>query len=121
MLALRWLLATTVAMPISTPLPGSIGAVTPPIVRRHDRPDSLYRNLARRFDAVGTAGWIGNAILIGDRWGVTAAHVAREMARESRKPRIWFGTRDYDVVAMYVYPRWDGGCGNDLALLQLGW
>ena len=119
MLVLRLLLATAVAIPTSRPRP-PIGATSSPIVRRHDRPDSLYRNLARRFDAVGTAGWIGNAILIDDRWAITAAHVAREMARENRKPQIRFGGRDYDVTAMYVYPRWDGGCANDLALLQLG-
>ena len=91
----------------------------PPIVRRHDRPDSLYRNLARRFDAVGTIAQIGNATLIADRWAITAAHVAREMARTLRRPTVKFGAREYQITAVYLQPQSDESGTNDIALLRL--
>jgi hypothetical protein len=62
---------------------------------------------------------VGNAVLIADRWAVTAAHVAREVARENRKPQVRFAGKEYDVAEIYVFPRWDGGCANDIALLHL--
>ena len=59
-----------------------------PIVRRHDRPDSAYVALARRFPAVGSIGRIGDATLIARKWVVTAAHVARAAADRATLPAV---------------------------------
>ena len=88
------------------------------IVRRHDRDDSLYRDLAKGQDALVDLNLPGGAgTLIAPRWVLTAAHAAALMKKDGHQVKI--AGRAYDVVKTVVYP--GGGEGkDDLALLELG-
>lgn len=84
------------------------------IVIRHDRADSLYRDLAQQpqFQAVGRLGGT-NGILIAPDWVLTAAHV--------NGSSFGLGSRSYPVSRTIVHPNWNGdlALGYDLRLLQL--
>ena len=93
-----------------------------PIIRRHDRPDSLYLRAGRRYTTLahinlptpqGAAD--GEGTLIAPRWVLTAAHVGTEVRPGHR---ITVGGTDYPVDSVIVHPEWNDG-PHDLALLRL--
>ncbi len=94
-----------------------------PIIRRHDRPDSLYLELGRRYASIahlylptpqGAAD--GEGTLIAPRWVLTAAHVAVAV-----KPghRVTVGAGRYVVDSVIRHPDWSDGGPHDIALLRL--
>lgn len=72
------------------------------VLRRHDRPDSLYQALARSDTrALGNlAGAVGT--VIADRWVLTAAHVALNLSPFSRSFRL--GATTYPIADVYIHP-----------------
>ena len=90
------------------------------IVRRHDRDDTAYQELARAPQwraAVGVAG-IAVGTLIDESWVVTAAHATELIGPFSRVVRV--DGRLYPVDAVWTHAGYDGNdAGNDIALLHL--
>ena len=116
------LVALAILLLVATPRPA--GA----IVRRDDRPDSLYRALAH--DGAPVLGNLAGAMgtLVGDRWVLTAGHVVANLSPFSRSFRL--GDERYPIAAVYVYPGFTtktgaGGANQveldvaDLALVRL--
>jgi hypothetical protein len=89
---------------------------TSAIIRRHDRSDSRYVELARNYEAVVDLNLPGGAgTLIAPDWLLTAAHAARLM-KPDRPVKI--AGIEYQVLRSVIYP--GGGEGrDDLALIQL--
>lgn len=97
------------------------------VVRRHDRDDAPYLELARAYPAVCDIGADGNGTLIAPDWVLTAAHVAAGLTPFSA--RVSFGgtthgsgTRVHAVDRVVLHPRFGSGQrgpNNDIALLHL--
>ena len=99
----------------------------PPILRRHDRDDERYLAAGERWGAsVCTVGAAAGTV-IGDRWVLTAGHVAANISPFSRSVRC--GGRSFAIAEVYTWPGWTvkGGSGSaeldleipDLALVRL--
>lgn len=88
----------------------------PAIIRRHDRDDARYRELAQGHDAVVDLKLPGGAgTLIAPSWVLTAAHAAQLIKLPHH---VGIGGKDHEVKRVVVYP--GGGDGkDDLALLEL--
>jgi hypothetical protein len=84
-------------------LPLVFALITPhsePIIRRHDRDDSRYIALATRYaPAICQVGY-ATGTLIGDRWIITAAHVARNISPFSRS--VTCGSEHRAIKATYA-------------------
>ena len=87
------------------------------IITRHDRPDSRYLELGSQHPAVGFVGRDGEGTLIGSRWVLTAAHVARGIPDGARHVEFE-GTR-YEIDNVFLHPEWSGRGRADIALLRL--
>ena len=87
------------------------------ILRRHDRPDSAYRALGERYAAVGKFGRIGDGTLIGDRWVLTAAHVAR--AARNRGAMFEVANQSYAIRQVTLHPGWRDMEAHDIAVVEL--
>lgn len=102
-----WFVVTlSVSLLLLTSLPA--GA----IIRRHDRPDSLYRALGA--DRAGVCR-IGSAhgTLVAPTWVLTAAHVAQELTPGFDKAH--FDSTRYGIKRLYMHPTWVGNLGPGLA------
>ncbi len=86
------------------------------IVRRHDRPDDLYRQLGERYPAVSSFGRAGAGTLIAAQWVLTAAHVAAGMPQDAT---ITFAGTPYEIDRIVVHPAWKDMGPSDIALVKL--
>ncbi|MEZ6235413.1 MAG: trypsin-like serine protease [Phycisphaerales bacterium] len=89
------------------------------IIRRHDRDDAAYIEHARPFTTVVRVGG-GTGTLVGDRWVLTAAHVARGL--DSPFTDILLGDARLVPDAVAFHPTWTGeGSAEsvDMALIRL--
>jgi len=88
------------------------------MIMRHDRADSLYLELGKRFPCVGQIMRMGGATLIESDIAVTAAHVAQ--AIQQRNPTVEFGGESYGINEILIFPQTSQTEFNqDLALLIL--
>lgn len=114
------LLLLLIAAPLS---PHPVTAAPPDrlaIIRRHDRPDERYIALGQRYPAVGKVGRrMGDGTLIGDRWVLTAGHVANGLMRRGGEPTVYFGDRAFRVRRAYLHPAWQEMNPHDIAVLEL--
>lgn len=118
--------AALVAIPLTLSIPRLLAPpeATPPgeIIRRHDRPDSLFLELGRGWRSLAhlnlptpQGAGDGEGTLIGPRWVLTAAHVATEL--ELGHPVTVAGA-DHAVDSIVLHPEWNDG-PHDLALVRL--
>jgi hypothetical protein len=89
------------------------------IVRRHDRPDSLYRALAERPHAAGVVGGIAVGTLIAPGWVLTAAHVADGVSPFRKTVRFGPDEVPFDSIRYHPGAFADRATWVDLALLRL--
>ncbi len=101
---------------------------------RHDRPDSLYTDLAAdaRFAAVGkitgsepSGSFLASGTLIRDQWVLTAAHVVDGTDGHGAglsNLKFQVGGANYSADAWFVHPNWSasGGESNLFAGWDLG-
>jgi secreted trypsin-like serine protease len=91
-----------------------------PIIRRSDRPDSAYCNLGSQARALVSIGRDGDGTLIGGRWVLTAAHVAKAVSdRDPVMRSVEIEGVTYPVEKTFVHPEWTERGAHDIALLYL--
>ena len=75
-----------------------------PVVRRHDRPDERYLELGKEYGS--SLCTVGNAAgtLVGDRWILTAGHVAANISPFSRSAQC--NGASIPIADVYTYPGW---------------
>ena len=73
------------------------------IVIRHDRPDSVHRELARDYPMVCRVG-NGNGTLIAPSWVMTAAHVADALSRKGAT--VQFGNQIVAIAQIAIHPNY---------------
>jgi hypothetical protein len=88
-----------------------------PIIRRADRGDAEYRALGAKYPALVSMSRMGDGTLIGSRWVLTAAHVARGASRTGAK--VHAAGRDYEIQEAFIHPQWTEMSSHDIGLLYL--
>lgn len=109
----------------------SVGFVAEAGTIRHDRSDSLYRNLAAGFPSVGylsarnaSGGWGCSGTLIAQSYVLTAAHCVENSNGWMNQGTFWLGNQSYSVNRVGANSNWfssgrDLTLGVDLAILSL--
>lgn len=72
------------------------------IIRRHDREDARYLELAANYPGVTRLGG-GTATLIDPQWLITAAHVAASLSPFHQ--RVQFGDKTYTIEGVVSHPK----------------
>jgi hypothetical protein len=108
-----YLIAAFVA---SSALFSATDRVDPAIVIRHDRADTSYVRLGKRFPAVVKIGRAGDGTLISRDWVLTAAHVA---AGVNPDRTIQVGNETYRMKRRVWHPGWRELGPHDIGLIQL--
>ncbi|HYR10195.1 MAG TPA: trypsin-like serine protease, partial [Longimicrobium sp.] len=75
-----------------------------PILRRHDRDDARYLAAGERWGASVCRVGAAAGTVIGDRWVLTAGHVAANISPFSRSVRC--GDRRFAIAEDHTYPGW---------------
>ncbi len=88
------------------------------ILRRHDRPDSLYVAFGKKFPGVCLIMPGATATLIAPQWVITAAHVGDGISFLDTLPKLKFGNKEYKIEKIFVHPCWEPPA-QDIALLKL--
>jgi hypothetical protein len=78
--------------------------LAPTILRRHDRDDARYLAAGERWGASVCVVGAAAGTVIGDRWVLTAAHVAENISPFSRSVRC--GDRSFPIDEVYTWPGW---------------
>ena len=90
-----------------------------PILRRHDRDDARYLEAGERWG--GSVCAVGGAVgtLVGERWVLTAGHVAANISPFSRSVRC--GGRRFPIAEVHTFPGWGvmRGSGGDAVDLEV--
>lgn len=94
------------------------------IIVRHDREDTSFIELGERYASVLVHMNLeepgdppdGEGTLVARGWVLTAAHVAVE-AEPGHELTV--DGRRYATERIVVHPEWDGGAGDDIALIRL--
>lgn len=100
------------------------GSGEPPIVIRHDVPDSAYIAHGRRFaDVLAHVEERAEGTVLAPRWVLTAAHVVEPIGPFDDPYVMIHGVR-YGVEKIIIHPEWEGGwddilSNHDIALLKL--
>ncbi len=90
------------------------------VIIRHDRPDARYLALGSRHPAVVRVGTrLGDGTPVGDRWVLTAAHVARGLMSRSGEKVVIVGGRRVPARRAFLHPKWVDMAPQDIALLEL--
>lgn len=96
------------------------------VVRRHDREDAAYRELAAKYPQACLVGRDGVGALIAPRWILTASHVAQDLT--PFYPRVRFAKNPADEGALVEVDRvvlhpdfvmTPNSVNNDIALIRL--
>ncbi|MEP6509575.1 MAG: trypsin-like serine protease, partial [Gemmatimonadales bacterium] len=91
-----------------------------PIIRRADRPDSAYCQLAAHAKALVSIGRAGDGTLVGPKWVLTAGHVANAVSsRQPERRTVDIAGVTYRVTAAFVHPDWTEMGPHDIGLLRL--
>ncbi|MCC5830428.1 MAG: trypsin-like serine protease [Phycisphaeraceae bacterium] len=109
---------------------GMSGTVLTAGVIRHDRSDTLYRQLGAQaqYASVGalkTNLYLGSSTLLSPMWVLTAAHVIDDPATSSVVLNIGGTSQNngtnYSAESWIIHPQWNGNVrsGYDLALVRL--
>lgn len=85
------------------------------VVRRADRDDAEYLELASRYRSALALGGFGEGVLIAPRWILTSASVAAAL-REAHASRLAIGATAHDIQSIVVAPE---ALHADLALVLL--
>lgn len=97
-----------------------MGADAGAIVRRHDRDDKQYLDLAAKYPAVTRLGG-GTATLVEPHWLITAAHVAEGLSPFDES--VQFAGKSYSIEAIALHPQANHRARRkrvDIALIRLG-
>lgn len=90
------------------------------IVRRADRSDDAYLKLGARYPAVVAIGRMGDGALVGDRWLLTAAHIALALESGRGPTSVRIAGKQYEFARVAPHPEWRELGPHDVGLIELG-
>jgi secreted trypsin-like serine protease len=90
------------------------------LLSRADRDDEEYVELATAYPSAVALGLAqGEGALVAPTWVLTAAHRAAVLRDVRPRPTLRIMGGEHAIARIVVHPGWNGGCDNDLALVEL--